>query len=418
MSRTLSKLLEAKEPDFHRLINRLELASGRSGQDIKLSLEVTGGVRRAMERLRLDPDDTTGEELYQALQAKMRSDDSLLIKRLRKLSATYVSAEGNITDGISYSLSLIAAKRQGFGVKNTVLKQLLIKLPPTRTMKLTSYRSVTSMLKHEPVQLVVAMAENLESLNWQKQYMQRLGKLSPRDCEDKKIAVFCPNVARWSKASRQLMATLSRSIIMSSEAQSLVVLPLKNNRSIRSGLTSVSLCFGLNGLNALSAAAGYLKLSQVTSDFGERLSKLTRSEPVVGPTFLNGPLSWETIQRYFHHISRELSHGLEDPLLDIERLGQWQPIEQLLKSVAGEMEFWSETGHLGSLHRYDPVSLNVVDNALNLANERNYAQRARHHGQKALWQELMARYLHPESLVDALSAELTQPQLAEETVEV
>src|SRR5580704_14077175 len=84
MTRVLSELLGATEPTFHRVISRLEAVSGHSNTDIRLSTEIERATKHKLKELGLDPKDTTGEELYAALQQRVKADDERLVAVLRK----------------------------------------------------------------------------------------------------------------------------------------------------------------------------------------------------------------------------------------------------------------------------------------------------------------------------------------------
>src|SRR5580658_9325255 len=100
MTKLLSELLEAKEPEFRQTINKLELANTKPSQDIRLSQEVKISNKTKLTQLKLDPEDTKGAELYRALQEKMLNDDAILNKHLRSLSAKRVSASADLSEGI------------------------------------------------------------------------------------------------------------------------------------------------------------------------------------------------------------------------------------------------------------------------------------------------------------------------------
>ena len=78
MTRYLSLALGAQQPLFGQSIDALERASGRPAADIRLTSELAQRVRLKIIELGLDPDDTTGPELYAALQNKLRDDDAKL----------------------------------------------------------------------------------------------------------------------------------------------------------------------------------------------------------------------------------------------------------------------------------------------------------------------------------------------------
>lgn len=74
MARVLKELLANDHPLFLMNIAQLEKASGNSGIDTRLIGEITEKGHALLRELGLDPADTTGKELYQALHTAIRND--------------------------------------------------------------------------------------------------------------------------------------------------------------------------------------------------------------------------------------------------------------------------------------------------------------------------------------------------------
>jgi hypothetical protein len=68
------------------------------------------------------------------------------------------------------------------------------------------------------------------------------------------------------------------------------------------------------------------------------------------------------------------------------------------------------------LGSHGPVSMNVIDAALNACNNVPYEERFTHYFRRSVWHELLLRYLHPAAIEQAVLGQL-QPQLAEEVVQ-
>ena len=75
MSRVLSQLMGVAEPRLRMQLQQLEKAAGMPGADIRLMMEIVGQTRGKMRELGLDPHDTTGRELYSALQVRLQEDE-------------------------------------------------------------------------------------------------------------------------------------------------------------------------------------------------------------------------------------------------------------------------------------------------------------------------------------------------------
>ncbi|MGH7234187.1 MAG: hypothetical protein ACREF7_01950 [Candidatus Saccharimonadales bacterium] len=411
MSRMLAQLLDGKEPQFHQTLASLEAASGHPGNDIRLSEALNQLQRAKLRELGLDPDDTTGEELFLALQSKLKADDLILIKRLRSISANKVNAAANLSEGIALALNQATKDSLIFAIKTSVTKRALSKFPPKKVMKALNYRSLDSMVKHVPLGLMVSVAQEIEGSGWMQHYSAFLKTLSPRDFEERAVLVYAPHSDKWLALRSQLLAISKQTILVNKELGSIVILPLPNQPV--SGLATLTLASAANGLNAIYATSSYLRLSQVAKDFSARLIKSVSDEPHFEHIdYFSAPLSWETVIRFIHHLQGELGTPL-DAHIGAEELIGWQPVEHLIQHIAPEMEFWRDCGYVARLDGNTPVSFNVLDNALSLVNKSVYNDRYSHHVRRSLWQELIARYIRPDLLSQSISAELS-PKLATE----
>ncbi len=413
MTKQLSQLLEAKEPYFRQTVQRLERASGNESHDIRLSNSINKSIKEKIKALNLDPEDTADEELYLALQHKLANDDKQLHKKLRYLSANHISAEANLIDGMVYTLEDLTKKDKCFGVKNSVIKRVLIKNPPKKTMKLTGYRSINSMLKHEPLPLIVACSLESESASWIKNYQNSLGLLRSSDCEDKKLTIIDINNEKWSMVSDFIKSKNKLDLIVSKELASIIIMPIESNTPV-SGFTTALMSICLNAINEIKSSSSYLKLSQLSGDFGKRLEGSIKNEPELGVGILDNPLSWETVQRFLHRISSDTKSSLQVSI-DFPDINAWMPVESMLHKIVPEMSFWKDTAHLSRLGKKGIVSFNILDNAINLCHERQYGSNIKFNAQKSLWQELVLRYIRLDLLEEAITKEL-QPKLAAEYV--
>jgi len=411
MTKLLSQLLEAQEPNFHQMVQKLEAISGYQRHDIRFTEDLIKNTKEKIAKLELDPEDTTNQELYLALLEKLTVDELRLIKNLRRVAAINVSAEGNVDDGMLYYLEQIAAKNTSYGLKNSVVKRWLIANPPRKTMKMLGYRSIASMLKHEPVALLVIVAVRLENAAWVKNYLEHLKSAQSKDCESKLIKIYCPKEDRWQKFCQDIMNNNKKTVLVNKELAAMFIYLDDNNYSVK-GLTVATLAIALNGLNAILISGSYLKLSQLRSNFGQRLESIVREEPKLDFSLVDSNLSWETIQRFFYLTKIKIDNIIEENL-DLEELTSWRPIELMISKIEPSMHFWQGTSHLAKHDGKDSVSFNILDVALNLCNQREYNKHITHHQQRTLWQEFLVRYIQPELLKQAINQEL-QPQLAYE----
>ena len=133
---------------FSIAIKQLEQASGKQGVDVRLTAEIIGQVHQKTKELGLDPNDTTGKELYSALLAKFKKHDSHLAKTI---GATDPEDAQQLMPLIKQAAEAVKTPRKVWVLKKSVAKDFLKKTPPPNIMKRLGYKSIDSMLKNENI---------------------------------------------------------------------------------------------------------------------------------------------------------------------------------------------------------------------------------------------------------------------------
>jgi hypothetical protein len=407
----LSEALQAPEPFFRLGINRLEKANGNQSTDIRVSTSVLQQTQSKIRQLGLDPVDTTAAELYHVLSERVKDDDAKLTKTLRREAATYVSAEGNVVDGMVHVLTHAPGHKSCYALKASSLRALMKKAPPKKAMKQLGYRSLDSFLKHEAPAAVLAAAWLTESVSWQKQLLDQYKKLKPKDFETRMIAIVQPGTRHWQELAAKVVDQKKHNLLSFKELGAAVLLPLPKN--LPAGAVTVSLSLALHELNEIRATSTFLKLCQVRADFGSLVQTVARDEPHVSSKLLDQPVPWHLIQRYYSRLSNHFREQLFEPHIQLEDMA-WQPIERMLSHIEPSMAFWHDSSHLGLMQDRQPVSLNIVDAALNLCNHVPFENRIANYFRHSLWHELLLNYLNHDTVEQTVLAQL-QPQLAVET---
>lgn len=411
MTRFLSESLGAREPHFRTALSKLEAANGSPNHDIRLSIEVGQAAKAKVLELGLDPNDTTPEELYHVLQERVKADDARLTKKLRTIAATHVSAEGETVAGIVHTLRELPDSKRCFALKPAKLKAILRQIPPKKAMKQLGYRSFDSLLKHEAPASILAAAVFAEGSSWHSRLLDQYKKLKPSDFEDRNIAITHPDSAKWKKLASESVGLNKHNLVSLRELGVLVLLPLPKAAPIGSTLASLSLA--LHELNSIRAGSTYLKLCQVRRDFGRLVQTVANDEPMMSSRLLDALVPWQLIQNYSARF-KQFGDSLGDLHIQLEDLA-WHPIEETLENIDKDLAFWKGGAHLAQRQGSKPVSFNVVDAALNCCNGLTFDNRLTQHFQQSLWQELLMRYLKPESVEQTIFKEL-QPQLVAEEV--
>ena len=410
MTKFLSRALQAPEPFFRLGLQRLEAANGHSGTDIRYTTEVARDSKIKLAELGLDPNDTTPEELYHAMQERVKEDDRRLTRTLRTLAATHVSAEADAVAGIIDALKQLPESRRSFALRAGVLRAVMKKVPPKKAMKQLGYRSLDSFLKHEPAASVLAAATLSEDHHWQKRYLAELKRLRPADFESRSITITSLNSKRWSDLAERAVREQKHNLISMKELGAIAFLPLSTGAP--GGATTASLVLALHELNEIRAAGTFLKLNQVRPDFGEMVRKIAREEPALRSQLLDQHVPWNLIQRYYAQRIRKDGEEVFEPHLQYEDMA-WHPVETALSKIEPSMDFWRSSASLGLLHEQGPVSCNIADAALNYCNRLPFERRMARYFQRSLWHDLLMRYLQHDAVEQAVLHEL-QPQLAEE----
>lgn len=178
--RNLAVLLGKTEQELHQNIGKLEQMCGFPSEDVRIMAESKSQLRHKLGQLGLDPDDTTGPELYHALLAKYDKDAATVD---RVLGVSVQTSSEQKLDKVCQLLDHTLHLRQTWVLKSTVAKQLLAANPPKKLMKSLGYRSVDSFLKREDIAAALLAAEQIESASWQKRMQSKIHKLPSTNFE-------------------------------------------------------------------------------------------------------------------------------------------------------------------------------------------------------------------------------------------
>lgn len=400
MTRGLGELLGAREPAFQLGLQQLERMSGGPSEDIRLDSEVRREAREALRDLGLDPDDTIGPELYNALQERFKNDNAAVCDLLGTSPR-----ETNLMLRTRHFVDTLNIPKSTFALKPSIAKRLLKRFPPKKAMKRLGYRSVDSMLKHEPVPQLYAAAAIAESAQWHRSFLVQYRQLLPSDFEMRNIALFAPDAKRWHALSADYMHEFKHNIFAFKELGAVVLLPLAADAI--DGAALATLLLTIDAINDIRSVSVFLKLHQVRPDFGMVLEHATCVEPYTQASLTGeGRLPWKLVQHYFAHTPGVYSTELFEPHVQPEDLKTTHP-ENVLAKLHVRFDFWKNKAHLGSLHDDGPVSFNLLDAALNFCNKRPYERRIVHYFRDRLRSELMRRYMHQENLEQAIHGRLS-----------
>jgi hypothetical protein len=404
MTRLLSNLLGDPQPGFSQRIRQLECASGEPGADIRLSSEIMQRTQSKIRELGLDPLDTTSAELYLALRQRLLADEKRLKDFLGLGSESDVSSTDILSSVLQFS-SKMHVPRTCFALKASVNKRLLKSLPPKKAMSGLKYRSVDSLIKHEPVAQIRVASLLYEAARWHRDFFEQYVGLTPSDFESRPITVLFPRARRWEKIAETFVDQHRHTSAVFKELGTIVTLPVQADVP---ALAITSLLLLLDGFNSIRCASTFLKLQQVTADFGALVRDIATSEPTTSADFAGQPLSWRSVQYYYHTVREAYHPALFEPHVQPEDLTLVEAEAALAEAIPA-LAFWQDTAGLACVDHGQAVSLNMLDVALSTANSLEFEQRIVKHVRQQVWSDIITRYLRHRnldySLIEPLSAQ-------------
>jgi hypothetical protein len=202
MNKRISRLLGEPEAKVTKLISELEAKNGHPSHDVRMIAENVQKVRAKVTQLGLDPDDTTGEELYHALLSKFDKDSRAFDEYFSLPNLNFDQQIAKAARIIEQSIIL----PRRWALKNAAAKSILREQPPKHVMKFLRYRSLESMLKRENVSEIFLAAQVLESTTWQKAQLRLVSKLDQTDLLLKPVKISPLNYHKWSKVDTKGIA--------------------------------------------------------------------------------------------------------------------------------------------------------------------------------------------------------------------
>lgn len=397
MTRVLSELLNAKEPDFSNVIKSLNGISVRDSVDIKLTAEIVGKTHMKLRALGLDPRDTTGAELYQALISLALKHDDFLTKYFGG-SATSDVAE--LTPLIVNSLNSQISSHRVLALKNSALKRIIKKSPPKKVMTKLGYRSVDSLIKREPVENILLGIKLVEAKDWQKKFYAQYGKFKPTDFELRPITTKFYDETKLITSIKSYVNETKNNLITISELGLVVCLPPPVN-NISTYCLTMALLISRRYVDLL-AGSSFLRLKQVHNNFNEVFVRLISSGEIDKLVIAGVPFSWDVIYEY-------ICQNIDD--FDIEMISpNLQPsdfslttAEDIIFNMEPALHFWADTDYVAVELDGQIISFNILDAVLNASGKVSFGHQRKDNFRASLWHELLSRYLKPSTVEEWLA---------------
>ncbi len=412
MTRVLAELLHADEPLFSMALHRLEQASGNPSIDVRLTAEIVGKIQHKLRALGLDPKDTTGKELYQALFNLVKLHDGFLAKRIGAKDPTDVH---DVLTKIKATVEGLDIPKHAWVVKHSVAKRLLKATPPKHVMKQLGYRSIDSLLKREDVAEIIGATRFLETIQWQQSFIQKYKKLRPTDFETRDIEIIVLDPKRWGEPTKQHVGEKRHNITHLKELGAIIVLPMPVTHMPGVSITSLPLL--IHYINEIRLYSAFFKMHQVRADFSELFVMTLTDDPADHAVLAGQPIHWRVIQRYFGRVEAEHHPEIFQPHIQPEDL-HWRKAEEVLYTLEPALHFWHDMDFVGMVRTDRPISFNLLDMAVSYVNDLPYGEQAVYHFRDALWNELYMRYMGEPVLEDQILKQLDNEGLDPMTTDI
>lgn len=410
MSKLLSELLGAEEPIFTMAIRDLERTSGNPSADVRLTAEIVGKVHLKTQELGLDPKDTTGKELYYALLNKVRQDNDRITTDLLKLPAGTIDIKALVPPMVK--IAKTSKVPMGcWALKRSVAKRMLKKMPPKKMMAHLGYRSIDSMLKHEPFDEMYTGLRFSEGPEWLNKYNELFKTVKPKDFEDRKINIIQMNHDKWVGLTQHFVEKKKHNVTHSKEMGVIVVVPMQQTEMKGLPLKTLPLLF--HYINEVRLYSAFFKLKSTHPRFGAEIVDTLIADPGKASSMAGQHVHWRVIQRYFGKIADEKHPEAFQPHVQPEDL-HWRKAEESLYQLDPQMEFWRDLDYVARMEKSGPVALNLLDVAFAYSNNEHYEDRYFYHFTESLWNEIFMRYMGEEVLEQQVLEQLDNDMITPE----
>lgn len=405
MAGILQELLQAKEPLFSLAVRQLEQSSRQEGRDVRLIGDIARKMRSNVVELGLDPNDTTGRELYAALQARVAADDTRLAM---KFGDSYPTDIGQVSEVVSKIVDGLEVVEDVWVMKRAVAKKLLKNMPPKNLMKHLGHRSIDSMLKHENIDEIYVALRFSEGPNWLDKFNDSLAGLVAGDFEMRKLSVITLN-QKYADMAKPFIKKKLHHIVHAKEFGVVAIAPVESGRP--NGLVLKTLLLVLHYINEVKLYSTYFKLRQVQPDYGKMVAEMLISDPNNAAEMAGQYVHWRVVQRYFSKQRDKLSEQQQfHPHVQPEDL-RWRETEELLTDVDPSFEFWIGQSFVGKMFDGKPLTFNLIDAAFSYADNKAYEDAYFYHFRESLWNELFSRYMGADNIRERVMKQLDRPMI-------
>jgi hypothetical protein len=193
MNKSLAKLMGQPENTVAKAVTKLEDKNGYPSHDVRHLAENIQKTRLKLIELGLDPDDTTGEELYHVLLGKF-SHDSQRFDQQFSLVGSSDNAPASLATRIVLNNFQMPER---WVLKSSAAKKLIKNQPPKNLMRRLKYRSADSLLKRQKLSEIYLAIDYTESASWLKSHAKLVSSLDSTAFEIRPISLSTISTDKW-----------------------------------------------------------------------------------------------------------------------------------------------------------------------------------------------------------------------------
>lgn len=407
----LAKLLDAKEPLFSQAIRDLEKITAQKSLDVQLLGEIEKKIGDRLRRLGLDPQDTTGPELFNALQNRIEADNQRVTELI---GAKDHSDVRHVVPFIVKTAKATDTPRSCWVLKRSVAKSFLRQMPPQQMMKHLGYRTVDSMLKREPFDEMYSALRFSEGAEWLNVYIELFKSIKPSDFEQRDINIIEMDHDKWVDLAADFTKKKLHNVTHTKELGTIVILPMSVTHM--RGLTLKTLPLIYHYINEIRLYSAFFKLKSMKSDFGAEVIDTLIGDPSNAAVVAGQHIHWRVIQKYLGRHRGDKHPEAFEPHVHPEDL-HWRKAEELLFELDPQMEFWRELDYVARIENDGfPQALNLLDVSFQYSNQVTYEDRYFYHFRESLWNELFMRYMGEKVLEEQILRQLDNDLIEPEDV--
>ena len=408
MGKILRDLLNAEEPLFSQSVRQLEKASGNHGADTRLIGDILAAAHDRLRKMRLDPADSTGKEIYQALMNRVALDNTRLAG---VIGATEPENIAHMVPLMVKAANSVPFSRKVFVLKHSAAKKLLKKMPPKNLIKTLGYKNLDDMLAGEDFDELYTALRFSEGPEWLIDYNELFKTIKSSDYEERDLRIVVMNHDKYVGLAEHFVKKKLHNVTHSKELGVIVVVPMRQ-KTMR-GLALKSLPLLLHYMNELKLYSTFFKAHSKRKNFGEIVVNTLIADPGKASQIVGHDIHWRVIQRYFGKLEGEDHPEAFQPHVQPEDL-HWRRAEDLLFHIDPELEFWKDLDYVALQCDGFPVAFNLFDVSFAYSNREPYERRYAYHFRESLWNEFFIRYMGFPNLNHQVLQQLDNDMIAPE----